>query len=307
MYRLSGVHHVAIGLRSLEKERLFYRDVLNFNRVFAEFPDTEHLEMSEVVRDPRPAFAPVLLSQEAGGIIVELIRMTNPLPRPIRQDFRYGDIGVNKLTIAVGDFGKLCQDLKGRIDFCSRTKSVRIPGWGEYQFIYGRDLEGNLIELVASPNLPVEDRFGGVRWVGIGVTDLDRSIAFYQKYAGLDSCFIRPHESFSGLVDEISGGKSTGVRSCVLASSRGEGMVELFEVRQPRGRSIPFATRWGDFGYLQVCFTGQGDMEEIAGVLEKNGLEFFCRPQIMGDEPPGSFIYLKDPDGIPVEYLIFLK
>jgi catechol 2,3-dioxygenase-like lactoylglutathione lyase family enzyme len=307
MYRLSGVHHVAVGLRSMETVRPFYRDVLKFNRVFAEFPDTEHLEMSEVVRHPRPAFAPLLLYQEAGGIIVELIRMTNPSPRPIRRDFRYGDIGVNKLTIAVADMEKLYQELKDEVNFCTPMKSVTIPGWGEYHFIYSKDPEGNLIELVACQNLPVKNLFGGVRWAGVGVTSLERSIAFYQKYGGLDTFFIRPHESFSGLVDEISGGRSTEVRSCVLASSRGEGMIELFEVRQSRGRSIPFATRWGDFGYLQVCFTGQGDMPELADDMEKGGLEFLCRPQIMGDNPPGSFVYLKDPDGIPLEYLIFLK
>ena len=307
MYRLSGVHHVAIGVRNLAAMRSFYQDVLGFKRVFAEFPHAEHLEMTEVVRDAHPVFAPVLIYQEAGGIIVELVRMTQPQPRPIRRDFHYGDIGINKVTIAVRDLEKLHRELAGRVAFCSAIKSIRIAGWGEYQFIYGRDPEGNLIELASSPNLPVEGCFGGVGWVGISVSDLDRSISFYQKYAGLDSFFIRPHEGFSGLVGEISGGKSTEVRSCVLASGRGGGKVELFEVKQPRGRSIPFATRWGDFGYLQACFTGQGQMESIANELEKDGIEFLCHPRIMGDEPPGSFMYLKDADGIPLEYLIFLK
>lgn len=307
MYKLSGVHHIAVGIRNLETMRAFYRDVLGLNRVFGEYPDTEHVEMAEVVRDPHPAFAPLLLYQEAGGIVIELVRMTNPPPRPIRRDFRYGDIGVNKFSILVSDVDELARELKGRINFCSGPKSGQIPGWGGYRFVHARDPEGNLIEFFSSENLPVKGLFGGVQWVGVSVTDLDRSIAFYRKYGGLDKVFIPTHESYSGQVDEISGGKSTGVRSCVLAGRPGGGMVELFEVSQPHGRSIPFAARWGDYGYLQVCFIGEGAMSEMAADLEGAGLEFLCQPTIMGDEPPGSFVYLKDPDGIPVECLIFLN
>ena len=86
-------------------------------------------------------------------------------------------------------------------------------------------------------------------------------------------------------------------------------MVELFEVVKPRGRSIPFAARWGDYGYLQICLNGaQGEnIEKIASYFDKEGLEFMCEPQFMGDEKEGAFFYMKDPDGIPVEFLVFLK
>jgi hypothetical protein len=94
-----------------------------------------------------------------------------------------------------------------------------------------------------------------------------------------------------------------------MASSKAEGMVELFEVLEPRGRSIPFGIRWGDFGYLQVCLNGkQGDdIFEIAASFEKEGMEFLSGPQLMHDERQGAFFYMKDPDGIPVEFLVFLK
>jgi catechol 2,3-dioxygenase-like lactoylglutathione lyase family enzyme len=86
-------------------------------------------------------------------------------------------------------------------------------------------------------------------------------------------------------------------------------MVELFEVLEPRGRSIPFGVRWGDFGYLQVCLNGKqgGDIFEIAAYFEKEGMEFLSGPQLMHDERQGAFFYMKDPDGIPVEFLVFLK
>ncbi|MFC1862900.1 VOC family protein, partial [Thermodesulfobacteriota bacterium] len=221
----------------------------------------------------------------------------------------YGDIGLAKMTIAVSDVEGLYNILKDKVDFCSRPKPAMIPGWKDYQFVYCRDPEGNLIELVSGTNIPVQDRFGGVLWVGVSVTDLKRAVAFYQKYAGFNTVFTDIHEGFSGLIDEISGGKDTKVRSCVLKNSNAEGMIELFEVMEPRGRSIPFTARWGDFGYLQVCLNGnQGDdIFQMASYFEKEGIEFLSGPQLMGDEREGAFFYMKDPDGIPVELLVFLK
>jgi catechol 2,3-dioxygenase-like lactoylglutathione lyase family enzyme len=305
MYKGSGVHHVGIGVRSLETMKSFYQDVLEFNKVFDEFAETEHEAMHGVFRMPSVVFKGIMFNQEAGGVFVELIQMTNPVPRAIRKDFRYGDIGVAKITIAVSDVERLYRELKGRLDFCSKPKLAAIPGWGDYRFLYCRDPEGNLIEFISGVNVQVRNRFGGTHWIGVSVTDLQRSKSFYQKYLGFDIVVINNHESFSGLVDEVSGGNQTQVRSCVLANSKGGGMLELFEVLKPRGRSIPFATNWGDFGYLQVCLYCD-NIHELADYFEKEGMEFLSGLQLIDagiPEHAGSFMYIKDPDGIPVEFM----
>jgi hypothetical protein len=38
---------------------------------------------------------------------------------------------------------------------------------------------------VSAEKLPVKNKFGGLQWVGVSVTDLDRSIAWYKKYLAL--------------------------------------------------------------------------------------------------------------------------
>jgi catechol 2,3-dioxygenase-like lactoylglutathione lyase family enzyme len=103
MSSVSGVHHVAIGVKNLETMESFYRDALGFTEVFAEFDQSEQELMHEVVRAPHVVFGGVILKQKAGGILVELIRMTFPVARSIRKDFRYGDIGVAKIAVAVSD------------------------------------------------------------------------------------------------------------------------------------------------------------------------------------------------------------
>ncbi len=304
MGKALAVHHVAIGVKDLRAMQPFYQGVLEFNRVFVETAHKEHKHMREVLRMSNTMHSMIMFNQEAGGILVELVRMTNPVPRAIRKDFRYGDIGVTKTTIAVSDLDQLCKELEGRVNFCSKPKSVEIPGWGDYHFLYCRDPEGNLIEFASGKNFSVSSRFGGVRWVGVSVTDLKRSMSFYQKHLGFDTIVMDSHERFSGLVDEISGAKGTKVRSCLLASGRGEGMIELFEVLEPRGRSIPFSTSWGDFGYLQVCLFCD-DIRERAAYCEKEGMEFLSGVQFVHDKHGGAFFYFRDPDGIPIEFLAF--
>jgi catechol 2,3-dioxygenase-like lactoylglutathione lyase family enzyme len=297
---VSGVHHVAIGVKDLERMKSFYRNVVGFSDIFAEFAESEQPVMREVTRSSRAVFAGVILAQKGGGVLLELIHMSEPLPRPVRADFRYGDIGVAKVTVAVTDVNRTYEALKDGAVFCTPPKSAVVPGWGDYVFFYCRDPEGNLVELV-SAGVGAEGISGVCRSVGLSVSNLERSLAFYRDRLGFTTVFIDIHEGFSGLVDEVSGSAGTCVRSCLLSANKDRAcMIELFEVVTPRGRSIPFSTRWGDFGYLQTAFSCD-DIRATAA-----GMELLCNPKVMeGGIPdhPGEFVYVRDPDGIPVEFL----
>lgn len=309
MYQGHGIHHVAIGVRSLGETRAFYRDILDFTEIFVDFPEAEYPALKPVVRASHVVYAAVLFSQPAGGIILELTEMVDPPSRAIRKSRRYGDIGVSKISITVPDVDATYRELGGRVNWCLEPGWAAIPGIDDYRFACCKDPEGNLVEFVSSAKFPVRKRFGGISWLGISVTSLERAVPFYRKYLGFDKVIIGEHDGFSGLVDDITGSTGSRLRSCLLANSGAEGMVELFEVLRPRGRSIPFASRWGDYGYLQMCLNGAlgDDIHKIASYLEQEGVEFMCEPQLMHDEKEGAFFYMKDPDGIPIEFLVFLK
>jgi catechol 2,3-dioxygenase-like lactoylglutathione lyase family enzyme len=305
MSRVSGVDHAGVGVRNREVMKSFYADVMGFVRVLGEMPERDHEAIHALLRTSPAVHSAIHLSHPAGGISVALFRGTTPVPRPIRKDFRYGDIGVTKMTMSVADVDQVYRDLRKSVSFCSEPKSVMIPGWKQHRFVYGKDPEGNLIEFISGPLAPAENGFGGVRWLGIGVTDLERSKRFYQRHLEFDRVVVESHQAFSGLLDEVSGGTGTEVRSCLLATHGGDGMIELFEVDKPRGRSIPFGVQWGDFGYLQVCLSGV-HVPRMMAYCEAEGLEVLAAPQTIGDpEHGGAFMYLRDPDGIPVEYAVF--
>jgi catechol 2,3-dioxygenase-like lactoylglutathione lyase family enzyme len=305
MTRALGVDHAGVGVKDWEAMKSFYIDTMGFSKVLGEMPERDHEAIQGLVRSSPAIHHAIHLSHPAGGISVALFHCKIPVPRPIRKDFRYGDIGVNKLTMAVSDLDQTYRDLHNKMTFCSAPKSLMIPGRREHRFVYGRDPQGNLIEFISGPLAPVEKGFGGVRWLGIAVTDVERSKAFYQKHFEFSRVVVDSHDAYSGLVDEVSGFAGTVVRSCLLAADQGSGMVELFEVDQPRGRSIPFGTLWGDFGYLQVCLAGV-NVNAMMSYCEAEDLEVLLPPQIIGDpEHGGAFMYMRDPDGIPVEYAVF--
>jgi catechol 2,3-dioxygenase-like lactoylglutathione lyase family enzyme len=302
--RVSGIHHVAIGVNDLGSMMAFYRDLMGFTEVFAEFGESEQEIMREVTRSSRAVFYGATIQQKAGGVMLEFIRMVEPSPRPIRRSARYGDIGVAKITLTTVDVPAVWTALRDRVAFCSSPKTTEIPGVGEYQFVYCRDPEGNLVE-IRSAEADSGQMFGGACSAGIAVSDLERSIPFYRDFLGFNLVMADVHESFSGQVDEVSGAAGTKVRSCLLsAGGEGEGMLELFETLSPRGRSLPFSALWGDFGHLQVAFNCD-DVDGVAADLTAAGMELLCSPKVMDAGPdhpdPGVFVYARDPDGIPIE------
>ena len=301
----SGVHHVALGVRDLRGMQAFYRDQLGFTEVLMAFDDVAPEVMQEVARSQELVFSGAILNQPGGGILLELIRMTRPEPRPLRSRSRYGDVGVGKVTVRVPDVHAFHRAYNGRLTFCSEPRVARIPGVGDQVFVLARDPEGNLVEFMSAPGGGAGEGVDGIRSVGVGVTDLDRSTAFYRDVLDLKPAAGSPHEAFSGLVDEAADGASVRVRSCLLEGAGGEGRLELIQVFDPPGRSIPFGAAWGDFGYLQVCFSC-ADINAAVTRLEAAGAQLLCGPKPAGEgsfEETGAFVYARDPDGAPIEFL----
>ncbi len=212
------------------------------------------------------------------------------------------------MTVEVSDIERFCSEYSDRIKLLTEPQSTEIPGWGDYDFVYGADPDGCLIEFVSGSNIVSDKTLGRIRSVGISVTDLDRSIEFYQSYLDYDKVVIEPHESFSGMVGAIAGSDTTEVRSVLLGNGNGYHMVELYEVSKPRGRSIPMHTLWADYGYLEACHCCD-DILGLAKYYTSEGIEFACKPSPIDVESEGLsgtawFMYIRDPDGIPMEFLM---
>jgi catechol 2,3-dioxygenase-like lactoylglutathione lyase family enzyme len=131
----------------------------------------------------------------------------------------------------------------------------------------------------------------GIEHVGLSVSDLDRSIAFYCEKLGLK--LVRrldfPSDSRIG---ELNGMPSSAAKVAHLESEKA--MLELFEYVKPRGKPIPSGAKQADNGYIHMGFTSSDTRADYVR-LSRNGVEFFGEPVEL--RPNVWIAYFRGPDG----------
>jgi catechol 2,3-dioxygenase-like lactoylglutathione lyase family enzyme len=135
--------------------------------------------------------------------------------------------------------------------------------------------------------------------VGITVSNLERSLAFYRDAFGLEP----------GMTFQITSGPAQAAaldlpehRQRVALMPVGDVVFELIEFTPTRRE---FDMRQDDVGYAYVCFEVE-DLDEVHARLTERGLKFNSGPMESGDHEPvagSKFCVLKDPDGKNIEFI----
>jgi catechol 2,3-dioxygenase-like lactoylglutathione lyase family enzyme len=135
---------------------------------------------------------------------------------------------------------------------------------------------------------------------GYTVDDLDRSLGFYRDLLGME--VVMTQEKSGGYLARIVGYPDTHVRMAHLRAPGSDHVLELFEYLAPEGASArPREPR--DSGTAHLCLV----VEDLQGVYERlvqAGVDSFVSPPVevdTGANRGGAAVYLRDPDGIPVE------
>jgi catechol 2,3-dioxygenase-like lactoylglutathione lyase family enzyme len=140
----------------------------------------------------------------------------------------------------------------------------------------------------------------GLSHVGISVTHLERSIAFYQEGFGLTLVSQGTFEpgKFEGKYEAILGLKGAKGRVATLKGNRVE--IELFEFSYPVPKPTDCNRPVCDHGITHFCV----DVKDIDSEYERLaaiGASFHCPPQkIVG---VAAATYGRDPDGNVFELL----
>ncbi|TAL00007.1 MAG: lactoylglutathione lyase [Rhodospirillaceae bacterium] len=138
---IRGIHHVAVHVRDLDRMVKFYRDAFGFERADEEFGWRDEPLIAQIIDVPRSAARGVML--RAGSCYLELFQYSAPEPVSTRPLAPY-DRGYTHFCVDVTDIEQEYE----RLRTVGMTFGHPHPlDAGNVKTIYGRDPEGNIIEI----------------------------------------------------------------------------------------------------------------------------------------------------------------
>ena len=140
----------------------------------------------------------------------------------------------------------------------------------------------------------------GIHHTGYTVSNLERSLAFYQGLLGLE--LVARQEKQGGYLGEIVGYPDAHVKMAHLRVPGSDHVVELFEYVAPAGTAAQ-GFEPPNVGTSHLCLLTD-DLPALYAQLVEQGVDTFTSPPVLVDtgiNTGGYGLYLRDPDGIPVE------
>ena len=138
---IRGIHHIAVHVHDLERMIRFYREAFGFELVGEPFEWSDNPFIDRIVDVPGSAARGAML--KAGTCYMELFQYSAPAPQSTRPLAPF-DKGYTHFCVDVTDIGN--EFLRLRELGMSFNEAAPID-MGHVRTIYGRDPEGNLIEI----------------------------------------------------------------------------------------------------------------------------------------------------------------
>jgi len=164
---------------------------------------------------------------------------------------------------------------------------------------------GLLLALTFASWACAEPKLVGVGAIGMTVSDMDRSVAFYTGV--LDFRKVSDAEFHDERFDRLTG--VFGARVRVVKMMLGDETIELTEYLTPQGRPIPPDSRSNDLWFQHIAVVVR-DMDVAAARLRKSGIkQISVGPQRIPDWNKAAAgvlaFYFRDPDNHPLELIYF--
>jgi catechol 2,3-dioxygenase-like lactoylglutathione lyase family enzyme/uncharacterized glyoxalase superfamily protein PhnB len=307
---ISGIQQVGIGNPFVHEAWRWYREKFGMDvKIFEEAAEA-NLMLPYTGGKPHKRHAILAVNMNGGGGF-EIWQYTSRKPEAATFEIQYGDLGIYACKMK-------SRDVKATYEFLKK-QNVNILGDisknpnGDDHF-YLRDLYGNVFEIVKAEDWFGKTNFttGGSYGAVIGVTDMEKSIAFYSDILGFDKIIYDKEEVFSDTA-VLTGGNIKS-RRVLLAQSEsrrgpfskllGNGEIELVKVYDRTPNKIFTNRYWGDLGFIHLCFDIQG-MDKMKSLCESKGYPFTVDSGNHFDmgEAAGHFSYIEDPDGALIEFV----
>jgi len=311
---ITGIQQIGVGNPDVEKAWTWAKSVGSDLKMFDSADEASLMTRytGGEVHSRRAIFA--LNLQGGGGL--ELWQFTSRVSARAAKDIKLGDLGIFAAKLKCKDVEKAYTTfLEKGINILG---SIQLDPAGSPWFTVV-DPFGNYYQVVTGGEwfLDYSHLMGGVCGAMIGVSDMDRSIAFYRDILGFDVIAYDQTGEFPDVAQTFADAnvpyrrvllkkktKQTGFFSELVDS----GQIELIQRMDGDVRPIFENRFWGDAGFIHLCFDVQR-MDLLIPICTEAGYPFTVDSESAFDmnEASGRFGYIEDPDGTLIEFVEAFK
>ncbi|MFB1004098.1 MAG: VOC family protein [Bacteroidia bacterium] len=306
---ISGIQQMGIGIPNVHEAWTWYRKNLNMDVPVFEEAATAELMLPYTGGKPHDRHAILAMNMQGGGGF-EIWQYTSRTPVACSFEPKLGDLGINICKIKSPDVSKAFADFDKTYLVSKQVETT--PNGLKHFFV--KDPYGNSFQIIESDEWFQDrgDATGGVYGAILGVSDIEKSIAFYSSILGYDKVEWQGEGTFADLNSQKSG--KSNFKRAILTHSKprkggfspllGQTQIELVQNLDEKGQNIYKGRFWGDLGFIHLCFDVIG-MKALQEECEVAGHPFTVDSANSFDmgEAAGHFSYIEDPDGTLIEFV----
>ena len=305
---INGIQQIGIGVLETKTVFNWYRKHLGFDILLFKDEAVATLMTKYTNGNMERRDAYLSLNMVGGGGL-EIWQFKDRTPSAPKAPIEFGDLGIYAMKIRCGNLVEMYDYLE-KLELTILTP-ITVQDYGK-DYFYFEDPFGNSVQLVedsytfcnqASTN-------GGVMGAVIGVSNMSRSMDFYNRLLGYSVVLCDQIKILEK--DTMKARTSTKYRKVILGQERktkggfadllGPTQLELIQVLDRTPVKIYKDRLWGDLGYIHLCFDVQGmaSLREKAKEMKHPFTVDSSNSFDMGDAA-GHFSYVEDPDGTLIE------
>lgn len=300
--QINAVKSVGLTVSDMEQSVAFYRDILQFEKVFEkEVMGTkyEHLDGIFGLRKK-------MVTMRLGNEVIVLTEYLTPKGQFVPSDSRSNDHWFQHIAIIVSDMDKAYAWLRKHDVEHSSPAPQLLPDWnpdaGGISAFYFKDLDGHPLEILHFPpdkgsakwQAQTDELFLGIDHTAIVVSDTAESLKFYRDILG----FTLAAKSFNyGIEQErLNNVFGASLRISGLKVGRGPA-IEFLEYLTPRdGRPIPLGAKPNDLFHWQTTLVTE-NISDLTDKLENANYKFISTGVVEFSEESIKALMVRDPDG----------
>ena len=142
----TGVSHIAICVRDLDRSLAFYRDILGMRVTADRIQDTTTGGLPHVYKHPRKSRRQVRLMYGQGDTTPTLTMTSHPGDEPDGEPIKLDQIGISHLSFSVPDVKALAEELASKGVQLVGPLAARTDAQGNLGSFYVYDPDGILIQ-----------------------------------------------------------------------------------------------------------------------------------------------------------------